>query len=118
MKTAKRFLMIIALGVMTILRVDAQIPGFEWAGSMGGTSENWCYSMASDPSGNVFLGGYFSGTTDFDPGPGVYNLTSKGSDDICIEKLDPNGNFLWAHSFGDTSFDRSFSLAVDAYGNV
>ena len=118
MKTTKRILLVIVLCVMVILRVNAQIPGFEWARNMGGTSQNWCSSVTTDPSGNVLLAGFFSGTTDFDPGPGVYNLTSKGSDDIFVEKLDANGNLLWACSFGDTAMDRSFSLTVDAYGNV
>lgn len=118
MKTTNKFLMIISLSVMLIFRVDAQTPGFEWARSIGGTSENRSYSIAADPSGNTFSAGYFLGTTDFDPGPDVYNLTSKGRDDVFVVKLDANGNFLWAHSFGDTAIDRCCSLAADAYGNV
>ena len=34
--------------------------------------------MAADPAGNILVTGSFSGTTNFNPGPGVYNLT--GSD--------------------------------------
>jgi hypothetical protein len=61
MKTTKRLLMIITLSVMIVSSVIAQTPGFEWARNMGGTSENWSYSIATDPSGNVFFSWLFFG---------------------------------------------------------
>ena len=36
----------------------------------------------------------------FDPGAGVFNLTSAGGGDIYIQKLDANGNFIWAKKMG------------------
>jgi hypothetical protein len=40
--------------------------------------------------------GGFSGTVDFNPGSGIYNLTSIGDHDIFVSKLDSAGNFIWA----------------------
>lgn len=58
---------------------------FVWAKKMGGSSFDFGNSLALDPSGNIVAAGYFQGTGDFDPGSGIFNLTSAGSYDgyIC-----------------------------------
>ncbi len=89
-----------------------------WAKQMGGASSDQGNSIAVDASGNVYTTGSFFGTTDFDPGPGTYNLTSFGSGDIFVSKLDASGNFLWAKQLGGADDDRGYSIAVDANGNV
>jgi hypothetical protein len=91
---------------------------FLWAKSFGGTSGDVGGGITVDASGNVYTTGYFQGTVDFDPGAGTNNLTSQGSGDVFIQKLDPSGNFLWAKSFGGTLFDEGNSITVDASGNV
>ncbi|QNL22406.1 T9SS type A sorting domain-containing protein [Hyphobacterium sp. CCMP332] len=91
---------------------------FLWAKSFGGTSTDEGLSIAVDASGNVYTTGFFRGTADFDPGPGIFNLSSAGDDDIFILKLDASGNFLWAKSIGDFRFDAGNSITVDAAGNV
>ena len=56
--------------------VNAQAPSFQWADRIGGTYQEEGYSIATDASGNVYTTGYFSGTVDFDPGVGTFNLIS------------------------------------------
>jgi hypothetical protein len=58
-----------------------------WAKSMGGLGQDGCYSVVIDSSGNVYTTGYFESTADFDPGVGIYNLTSAGGTDIFVLKL-------------------------------
>jgi hypothetical protein len=59
------------------------------------------YSIAIDAEGNVYTTGYFIDTVDFDPGTGsMTNLSAVGGKDSFIQKLDANGNFVWAKSFG------------------
>ncbi len=61
---------------------------FEWAKSIGhGTTSG--FSICTDAFGNVYTTGYFYGTTDFDPGAGVFNLTSLGEEDIFVQKQMP-----------------------------
>ena len=76
-------------------------------------------SIAVDVASNIYIAGYFGGTVDFDPGPGVFSLsTVYGDNYIC--KLDASGNFIWARQAGQTSesFASGNSMAVDASGNV
>jgi hypothetical protein len=90
---------------------------FVWAKSFGGTSSDFGYSTV-DSSGNVYTTGYFAGTVDFDPGTETSTLTSAGSVDVFVSKLNSSGNFVWAKSFGGTSLDLGTSIAVDSSGNV
>jgi hypothetical protein len=98
--------------------INAQVPSFEWAKSVGDTLNDYGKSIICDPSGNVYSTGSFSGIVDFDPGAGVYNLTSAGNFDVYILKLDNAGNFIWAKSVGGVSSDLGASIALDAFGNI
>ena len=89
-----------------------------WAVSMGGTNVGTGTSITTDAIGNVYTAGWFEGTADFDPGSDTLNLTSAGYSDIFIQKLDPNGNFIWAKSMGGTSYDYPDEITTDALGNV
>jgi len=64
---------------------------FVWAGQMGGTSLDFARGIAADGAGNIFVAGNFSGTADFDPGAGTYNLTSAGGYDFFVAKLVQTG---------------------------
>ena len=75
-------------------------------------------SLAVDNFGNIYFGGYFNGTTDFDSGLGVFNLISAGNRDVFVSKLNQSGNFLWAKKIGGTSTDELTSLSIDSSGNV
>ncbi|MBK8920716.1 MAG: SBBP repeat-containing protein [Saprospirales bacterium] len=91
---------------------------FEWAKGIGGDSDDSGESIAVDASGNVYTTGAFQGVADFDPGPGIFNLTSAGAYDMFISKLDAAGNFIWAKHLGAVLDDKGRSIAVDATGNV
>ena len=94
------------------------IGDFQFAVSMGGVEEDLSYSIIVDDNENVYSSGYFQETADFDPGVGVENFTSNGGMDFYIQKLDPSGNYIWAHTFGKSSEDHAFEVALDEYNNV
>jgi hypothetical protein len=90
---------------------------FLWAISFGGGSSSSGLAITSDQSGNVYVTGHFKGTVDFDPGPGVYNLTGV-NDDVFICKLNAAGGLIWAKAFGGTGGDAANAIAVDELDNV
>ncbi len=91
---------------------------FVWAKQMGGSGHDVGWLSVVDASGHIYTTGRFRETSDFDPGPGTFNLTSMGNSDIFISKLDINGNFVWAKGMGGISEDKGYSIAVDGSGNV
>jgi hypothetical protein len=95
----------------------AQSPTFEWAKSIGAVNYDYSYDIALDSAGNVYTTGYFQGTVDFDPGPGIFNLTTAGSG-LFISKLDPLGNLVWAKALSGTYSCKGHSLALDSNGNI
>ena len=97
---------------------NANAQALQWAKSMGGADRDYGSSIALDGSGNVYTTGFFEGTSDFDPGAGVFNLTSAGSVDIFVSKLDASGNFVWAKAMGGANLDVGYSIALDGSGNV
>jgi hypothetical protein len=67
-----------------------------WVKQMSGTGIDVGLSINIDLNGNIYSTGYFQSVVDFDPNSGITNLTSNGDNDIFINKLDSNGNLLWA----------------------
>jgi hypothetical protein len=67
-----------------VQKLDAS-GNFVWAKAFGSTSNDQGSSIRLDALGNVYTTGYFSGTVDFDPGAGSFNLT--GSFDVFVHKI-------------------------------
>ena len=66
----------------------------------------------------VFITGIFNGTVDFNPGPTTGNLISSGgSNDLFVVKLDGSGNHVWSKRAGSTGVDYSYDIAVAADGS-
>ena len=100
-----------------VLKLDVS-GNFAWARSVGGNDSDHGFGLSVDASSNVFVTGYFNLTGDFDPGPGISNLTSAGTDDVFILKLNSSGSFQWARAVGGTNVDTGYSITTDAFGNV
>jgi hypothetical protein len=90
---------------------------FAWAKRIGGVAIEWAYGVAADAQGNVYSTGSFDSLVDFDPGPGVKNLSGDVVD-IYIQKLDAAGNLVWAKRFGDHCADEGMAIALDGQNNI
>lgn len=68
-----------------------------WANVFGGTGlSNNLSSLGVDTAGDVIIGGTFSGTMDFDPGPGTATFASAGTGfEVFVMKYDKNGQYVW-----------------------
>ena len=106
-----------------MLLLHAQKVNFEWAIQAGGSDlvDARGLSIVTDPSGNVYTTGFFTGKVDFDPGPAIYDLAPFDSVDVYISKLDSAGKFIWAKQM-DVNFNavsaRGKSITVDAAGDI
>ena len=55
----------------------------------------------------------------FDPSINTAELTSKGDYDVFVLKLDVNGDYLWAKSFGGSTYnDVGQSITIDNQGSI
>lgn len=88
-----------------------------WARQYSGESAT-IHDLAFDVQGNVYSIGEFKGTVDFDPGPGVVNLTAADKEDIFITKTNHAGNLVWAKRMGGEEEDIGTSIAIDALGQM
>src|SRR5690242_17082915 len=111
-------LVIICFVVLNMDTGYAQDPEFKWVTSFGSNELIYSVGIITDDNGNLYTMGVFSGTHDFDPSPGVYELTSKGLNDLFIEKTDPGGNFIWARSIGGAGEEFGYTLLKDINGNI
>lgn len=59
---------------------------------------NWHVAVA--PNGSLFLSGHFSGSMDFDPGPGADVRTAIGGQDGFVAKFSDQGDYQWVKTFG------------------
>lgn len=112
-----RYIAVLAV-LFLILKIEAQPVNLHWAKPTGGLSSDAGFSIATDKAGNVYTAGNFRDKVDFDPGPGVFMLRSKGDDDIFISKFDGTGNFVWAKQIGGTDYDNGSSITIDDAGNI
>lgn len=87
--------------------------------TFGGTLGDVGNGIAVDSSGNIFITGYFTGTADLDPTVGVSNKTAVGSNDGFFVKINANGTFGYAYTYGGSgSNDIGRSIRIDAQDNV
>lgn len=96
-------------------------PRYQWSKGSGAAITVTSTAITLDKDGNVFTTGYFEGMADFDPGAGTHLLQATGSKDMFVQKLDNNGNFIWAVRIGPTNALGSAtgnSVKTDKYGNV
>jgi hypothetical protein len=91
---------------------------FEFAKKIGGTDSESNSTLCVDANGNIYSTGSFKGTADFNPGALWNGATSLGSEDVFFQKLDLNGNLLWAKQIGGTGTDKPTAMTIDATGNI
>lgn len=70
--------------------------------------------ISVDASGNVYITGYFEGTTTF----GTTSISSAGGYEIFLAKYNSSGVLQWVQKAGGVSDDIAYGIGVDATGNV
>ncbi len=118
-QSVKQVLLFLLVSILISGYASAQLPTLEWGrASIGGSDQDKVNAVATDSQGNVYSTGFFSGTADFDPGPNSLYLNENGGGDVFVQKLDANGNLLWAKTIGGPSSEQGTSITVDSNGGV
>lgn len=91
---------------------------YVWSKGFGSSDVDKGRTITVDGNGDILFAGSFDETIDFDPGAGVHNLTTSGSIDAFVCKLDPNGDFVWAQSWGGSLAETILDISVDAFDNI
>lgn len=110
-----------------VAQLDAANGAWQWSTRAGGASKDAGLALAADGSGNLYVGGYFSGTVDFADSLALPTLTARGDIDLLLASLTPAGTWRWATQAGSTApgvgsirisdtEDQALTLAVDAAG--
>ena len=92
----------------------AVLPG----GSVTSKNFNNHRPVGTDKDGNVYLAYDFKSSVDFNPGTGTVSLTSNGSEDIFLQKLDSLGSFVWVKQVGGSNTDLLNDLIVSESGDL
>lgn len=85
----------------------------DWVAQTSGSAANG-EAIAAATGGGTIIAGYLNGSTTL----AGSTLTSAGSLDILVAKLDANGAWLWATSAGGTSADRAYATQTLSDGSV
>lgn len=102
-------------GAQFIMKLDPN-GNFLWAKQIAGNME--MNAITTDNNGNILLTGtYYYEAVDFDPGPGIFNMSPTGYSSAFILKLNNDGLFTWVKS-GGANFTRSYGITTDMNGAV
>jgi uncharacterized repeat protein (TIGR01451 family) len=100
-----------------VLKLDVD-GNLNWVNSISGPQSDVCIAICHDNFGNVITTGHFQDSIDLNPGSTETFYSSNGDYDIFVQKLNSNGDFVWAKTMGGSNIDKGVSLDTDQYGNI
>ena len=117
------FLLVHFFLVVEITNAQSDTVVWAWAKSLSATNGIYGHSIALDPngSGDIYVAGGFEGLTDFDPGPGILQLSSGSPDNVApfVFKFDKSCNLVWARAMPSVGFSAGsiWDMAIDPSGS-
>ncbi|MGB0428853.1 MAG: T9SS type A sorting domain-containing protein [Bacteroidia bacterium] len=95
-----------------------QYGNYKLAKFIGGSSNNFGYSLVNGTDNCVFVTGEFRNTCDFDPSSSTANLRTSGTADPFIAKYDSLGQYIWAIGMFGSGSDQANDIDIDENENV
>lgn len=85
---------------------------YVWTRTVGGEDYVDMQAIALAGDGGILATGSFGGEVDFDPGDGVDERLSHGSNDTFLLKLTSGGDYLWTLTFGGEGSEMGHDVRV------
>lgn len=102
-------------GDSDIFLVKLQSDGtFIWGRTLGGPGTDVVTAMKCNQFGNIFFGGSFQQTVDFDPGSVTVLKTAAGETDAFVSSINATGNYQWVYIVTGAGRETITSLALGA----
>jgi hypothetical protein len=101
-----------------VLTIDPEVI---WSSYYGGESYDEVNGIAADISGNVYITGTTTSTTNISGnavGALIHQTNMNGTRDAFLAKFNMNGQRLWATYYGGEGQDEGNSIAIDEFGFV
>lgn len=105
---------LISLVSILCCAIQAQTSEWLWFQSAGGDQYDGVEKIATDPSGNIYVTGYYEGNASF----GSITIPGHAYQDAYVAKIDPQGNWQWAKDIGSDLFDEGNGITVDSDGYI
>lgn len=87
---------------------------YQWGHVIGGTSTDRVAGLTLANNNEVWIGGYFANTVDFDQDPNQsFSLSALGGDGFIAGYNLSSGSFVNAYQLQGTGFSRVWDLAID-----
>ena len=86
----------------------------------GGYYNNDKPNLTLDSNRNIYVTGEYTGSGDFDPGVGIFNLTtlSSASINLFFGKYSPTGDLQWVKGIGEINGEKTSGIKVNKYNEV
>jgi hypothetical protein len=100
-----------------LITFSGGIPSVQY--QLGGSAEDNVYSMELSATDEIFVGGFFGTTVDFNPAGGVNDVTVVGGYDAFLVKFSSNWTYQWVYTVGSTGFiDFVQGIDIDSNNDV
>lgn len=87
-------------------------PIVNWQGTIGGSPSIRVQTTYYDEAQNLYVGGYFFNSVDFDFGPGQSILTAAGQYDAFVAKYNVHGDLQWVRRIGGANGEQVNGITV------
>ncbi|MFH1675590.1 MAG: hypothetical protein ABIC40_01105, partial [bacterium] len=90
----------------------------QWVRQWGGSGLCTAPGLVVDDEDNIYVGGVFEGTVDFDSGAGIDEHVADGRGDSYLVKYRNSGEYCWVKTWGGPGVDDLHDICSNSRGEI